>query len=354
MKEKAADIRAQLLVSIISLLAIVTATYLVLEPFVQAMAWATILVLASWPIYRRLSNLMPGKPKASAFAMTLLLALLLVAAVAPILVALVSELDSATTAVKAELQRDEPRVPKVISELPYIGRAIEDRVLSLWQNKRQALSMLSDYQEPLVNFFTTLAKGVLSSLFTLSMCIFIAFFLFLNGPELARQFRVIGRRLGGDRFDRLVAASRETVKGAVYGVLLTALVQGVLAGVGYVVAGAPVPVLLGFFTMVMSLIPFGTPFVYLPVAVIVVANGAPALHGLLLAAWGICVVSAMDNVLRPLFISQSTNMPIVLSFFGVIGGIIAFGLLGIILGPVVLAIALMLWREWAHVEPSAY
>ena len=102
--------------------------------------------------------------------------------------------------------------------------------------------------------------------------------------------------------------------------------------------------------MVMSLIPFGTPVVYLPVAVVVVANGAPLLHGILLAAWGICVVSAMDNILRPLFISQSTNMPIVLSFFGVIGGIIAFGLLGLILGPVVLAIALMLWREWAHVE----
>ena len=125
-----------------------------------------------------------------------------------------------------------------------------------------------------------------------------------------------------------------------------------LAGIGYAVAGAPVPVLLGFFTMVMSLIPFGTPVVYLPVAVIVVANGAPLLHGILLAAWGICVVSAMDNILRPLFISQSTNMPIVLSFFGVIGGIIAFGLLGIILGPVVLAIALMLWREWAQVEPT--
>ena len=348
MKEKASDLRAQLLVSMLSLSAIVAATYLVLEPFVQAMAWATILVLASWPIYRRLSSLLPGKPRASAFVMTLWLALLLAAAVAPILVALVTELDSATVAVKAELQRDELRVPKLVSDLPLVGKMIEDRLLSLWHNKRQALSMLSDYQEPLVDFFTTLAKGVLSSVFTLLMCLFIAFFLFLNGPELAHQFQVIGRKLGGDRFDRLVAASRETVKGAVYGVLLTALVQGVLAGIGYAVAGAPVPVLLGFFTMVMSLIPFGTPIVYLPVAVIVGANGAPLLHGILLAAWGICVVSAMDNILRPLFISQSTNMPIVLSFFGVIGGIIAFGLLGIILGPVVLAIALMLWREWAH------
>lgn len=333
-------------VSIILTLALVFGAFLVLEPFILPIAWAVVLVLATWPLYRRLSELWPGRPRRSAAVMTVSLALLLIALVAPILVSLSHEVDTLTVRLKEGAGSEPPVLPEAISALPYIGPIITDRFTLLWSSRGELVDTVGEYQEPLVKIATGVARGVFSSLFTLFMCLIVAFFLYENGPTLARQVRMSGEQIGGERFERLLDATRETISGAVYGVLLTAFAQGILAGIGYIAAGAPTPILLGFITMVMSLIPFGTPLVYIPVAIITVANGAPWIYGVLLIAWGVGVVSTSDNVIRPMFISASTNMPIIISFIGVVGGLVSFGLIGIILGPALLAIAMVLWRDW--------
>jgi predicted PurR-regulated permease PerM len=135
--------------------------------------------------------------------------------------------------------------------------------------------------------------------------------------------------------------------------LLTALAQGALAGIGFFVAGTPVPLLLAFCTVVASLIPFAPPIIYLGAAGALLAQGAPWWHAALLAAWGVGVVSSADNVIRPLFISQATQTPLLLVFFGVIGGLVAFGLIGVVIGPVILTIAMVLWKEWAQPDEPA-
>jgi predicted PurR-regulated permease PerM len=243
-------------------------------------------------------------------------------------------------------KKEEFVLPPQISGLPFVGPMIKEQCDLIWKNKAEVAKNLERYQEPIVAFATAAAKGIISTTTTFFLCLFVSFFFYRHGKELARQVNLAATKLGGERFLQLVAALKGTVKGAVYGVLMTAISQGVLAGIGYVIAGAPIPVLLSFVTMMASLIPFGTPFVYIPVSILIVVQGAPFLYGALLAAYGICVVSMADNVLRPLYISQATSMSVLLSFFGVIGGLVSFGFIGIIVGPAIVAVAHALWNEW--------
>jgi predicted PurR-regulated permease PerM len=120
----------------------------------------------------------------------------------------------------------------------------------------------------------------------------------------------------------------------------------VLAGIGYYVVGAPTPLLLGVLTLIVSFVPFGPPFVYIPVtAYLLFATELPWYHGVGLAIWGTIVVSTVDNILRPLFISQSTKLSTILVFIGVLGGVASFGLLGVFIGPALVAIAQLFWLE---------
>ena len=213
-------------------------------------------------------------------------------------------------------------------------------------NRHEFAASIAEYKKPIMALATAAAKGIFATGATFFLCLFVSFFFFRDGDELARQANTAATKLGGERFVKLLESTKMTIKGAVYGVLLTSLAQGILAGVGYLVAGAPVPILLSAVTMLASLIPFGTPLVYLPVSILIVVNGAPTLYGVLLAVYCLVVVSSADNVLRPFFISQATSMPVLLSFFGVLGGLVTFGLIGIIIGPSIVAVGHALWNDW--------
>jgi predicted PurR-regulated permease PerM len=128
-------------------------------------------------------------------------------------------------------------------------------------------------------------------------------------------------------------------------VVLTAFVQGVLAGAGYWAAGVRAPVLFGAFTALIALMPFGTPFVWGSLGAWLLYTGK-TLEGIGLLLWGTLVVSSVDNLIRPMVISSATHIPFLLVMFGVIGGLAAFGLIGMFLGPVVVAVLMAIWREW--------
>jgi predicted PurR-regulated permease PerM len=134
-------------------------------------------------------------------------------------------------------------------------------------------------------------------------------------------------------------------KAVVWGLVATALAQGLVAGLGYWWAGMHAPVLLGAITALIALIPFGTPFAWGTIAAWLLISG-DTVAGLGLIAWGVLVVSWVDNLVRPLVISNATRIPFLLVMFGVLGGLAAFGLVGLFLGPVVLAVLMAVWREW--------
>jgi predicted PurR-regulated permease PerM len=187
--------------------------------------------------------------------------------------------------------------------------------------------------------------GVGRNLAKMGFAVLALFFLYLSGEDLLRQVRLAARGLLGARVEGYVEAIGATTRAVVYGLVLTALAQGVMAGIGYAAVGFSAPLLLGALTVLTALIPFGTPFVWGSLALWLVLTGETG-KGLALFLWGAVVVSWVDNLVRPLVISSATRIPFLLVMFGVLGGVAAFGLIGLFLGPVVLAVALAVWREW--------
>jgi predicted PurR-regulated permease PerM len=337
--------RVRWLLSVTALAILLSGLYLVFRPFLVPLTWAAILVLTTWPLHRRLLRVFPDRPVLVAAAMTGFLALVLVAAVGPLVVALSSEAQSFAEALTVWVQRDELIIPESVLKIPLLGPQLKEHLFSHESDRAELMALVKEYQGSLFQIASVAARGILEGVVKVVLCLFTAFFIYLHGASLARQITSGMERLGGKRFGKILDAVRGTVRGAVYGVVVTALGQGILAGMGYWASGAPTPLLLGFATTVMSLIPFGTPLVYVPVAVYLMAQGS-MLAGILLLAWGIGVVSMVDNILRPFFISQATQMPILLVFMGVIGGVLNFGLLGIFVGPAIIAVAQVLWVEW--------
>ena len=190
------------------------------------------------------------------------------------------------------------------------------------------------------------AGGVGRNLLTLAMTLLTAFFFYRHGDELVAQVRRVLRRLGGEPVERALDLVGVTVRAVVYGVLVTALAQGCLAGLAYWVLGVSRAVLLGSLTAILALTPVGPPLVWLPVAIWLFSTG-PAWKGVALILWSVLVVGTVDNLLRPLLIGGEAQIPFLLLLFGVLGGAAAFGLLGLFLGPVVLAVLVALWRDWA-------
>ena len=149
----------------------------------------------------------------------------------------------------------------------------------------------------------------------------------------------------GDRTEGYVNAVGNTTRAVVYGIVLTAVVQGAVAGLGYWVAGLPAPATLAAVTVLIALIPFGTPVVWGSAGLWLLFTGQTT-AGIGLLLWGVLVVSWVDNIVRPMLLSRASNIPFILALFGVLGGLAAFGLVGLFLGPVILAVALAVWREW--------
>jgi predicted PurR-regulated permease PerM len=363
--------RDRRLIALAALAVLALGTYVVLSPFFVALAWAIILVLVTWPAFRLLRGPLKHRPGLAAGLMTLLLAVVIIVPVGFLIFKAVDELrvfvDRATTWWKA----DEPEIPKFIKDIPTVGTTVTELVASLKGTEKavagnvesraiehapprndhpKSLGETLDLQA-LLGFTKGVVGGTLGLVFKMAMCLFASYFLYRHGESLGGQLARVALHVGGPRYERLLQTVRTTVRAAVYGVLLTALAQGFLAGIGFFATGAPVPLLLALATVVASLIPFGPPFIYLGAAGAMLATpGVDWWRPAALAVWGAAIVSTADNVIRPLFISQATDTPILLVFMGVIGGIVAFGLIGVILGRVILTIAMVLWKEWAQAD----
>jgi len=190
-----------------------------------------------------------------------------------------------------------------------------------------------------------LAGGVGRNLAKFGLAVFALFFLYRHGVSVLAQIRGVATRWLGEAARGYIQAVGVTVRAVVFGIVLTALAQGILAGLGYWVVGLPAPALWGAITALVSLIPFVGPVVWIGLSLNLLANGETgAALGLFL--WGALVVSWVDNLIRPLVISGPTKIPFLLVFLGVLGGVHAFGLIGLFLGPALLAVSIGIWREW--------
>ena len=193
---------------------------------------------------------------------------------------------------------------------------------------------------------------MLAGLVQLALSVFIAFFFFRDGEAIIERARGALERLAGERGQRLAAVATLTVRGVVVGILGTALAQGVLMAIGLLLVGIKAAPLLGLVTFFLSPVPVGPPLVWIPAGLWLLQQGSIG-SGTFILLWGLLVVSTVDNILKPLIISRGSDLPFVLVLLGVLGGAVAFGFIGVFLGPVLLAVGAALVREWADSAPPA-
>ena len=195
----------------------------------------------------------------------------------------------------------------------------------------------------------TLLLGIASGVLQFLLALFIAFFFWVYGDRLGVFLKAIIRRIAGAYAERLIVVTGQVIRGTVYGLLGTAVVQGMLTAFGLWLTGVPRPVLLGAIAGFVSVLPIGAPMIWIPASLWLLSNGHTG-WAIFLAVYGVGAISGADSVIRPYFISRGAQLPFLLTVLGVLGGALAFGLLGVFLGPVLLGVAFTLVVEFARGE----
>ncbi len=325
--------------------------YAVLHRFLIPVAWAAILAYVTWPAYGRLRRLLVGQRTLSALLMTLLLSGAFVLPVVWLLSLMREEFPAAYKALTAQLAQGLPPLPAFLREIPYAGPWLESQLLQLTSDPSTVKLQIETWLKNSTDEITQLIGGLGRNVVKFGFALLTVFFFYRDGERIFGQLRRVLQRFLGVGVDHYLDAIGGTTKAVVYGLVLTALAQGLLAGVGYWGAGLATPALLGAVTALVALIPFGTPFVWGSIGVWLLLTGE-TWPGIGLLLWGALVVSWIDNLIRPLVISQATRIPFLIVMFGVLGGLAAFGLIGLFVGPVILAVVMAVWREWLEERAS--
>lgn len=388
-----ARFEAKLAVGALTLLLI--GCVLVMRPFMSALMWAAVLAFTLWPIQTRLVQWLKGRNTLAAGLMTGGITLVLVLPFLIIGLNLAGDVRALGVAVGKWVDKGPPSAPPWVEKLPVVGRQAKGLWMDFTNETAQVVALLRSEEASLATnapplppskavqtgtgsptgepqglgksrLAQALKRAISSAKSTLlaaslavgrglmevALSVFMAFFLLRDGGVIADRVSAGLGRIAGKRGGRLLTVAGNTVRGVVYGILGTALVQGVAAGVGFAIAGVPGAALLGLLTFFLSVVPAGPPLLWIPAAIWLYSQVGTG-WCIFMVIWGIGV-SSLDNVVKPWLISQGSNMPFVLIFCGVLGGALAFGVIGVFLGPTLLAVAYRLIDEWSHVpvEPT--
>ena len=316
-------------------------------PFIKPLVWALIIGVATIPYYRKIVRRIPHNPNCSAGLMILFITLCLVLPITALVVVIAQNstdwmkeseqlVRSLTSAKTSGFFSHIPLVNKVVALIDKIGIDLTGYAAKLAAGASQFL----------VDGATNAAKNLADLFFTLALALFTLFFIYRDGDGIiaAGVARLEDKQEAARYY---LSEIRSTTTAVVVGTLFTCFMQGALAGLGYYVAGTPLPILYGVLTGVAGLVPLiGTAVIWLPLVAFVAFGGA-YLHALLLAIWCLIVVIAVtDNVIRPLAIGATSNkIPTLAVVLGAVGGVMAIGLLGLILGPIIFALLSMVWRD---------
>ena len=333
--------------AVLSIGALIGTSIWIMRPFLVAMVWATMIVVATWPLMIALQRRLRGR---RAPAIALLAVVMLVVLVLPFWVAantFTQHSGDLGAWTKSLLQVTIPPPPAFVDAIPLIGPKMSE----IWQQAAtEGWQELSAHLQP---YLGKAARWLAAEVGTLGLVVFqsaltivIAVVLYANGEEAADSVRRFGRRLAGERGEHVVQLAGQTVRGVALGVVVTALAQSLLGGLGLAVAGIPLAGLLTMLMLFLCLAQIG-PFPVLIPAIVWLFWAGENVSGSVLLVWSI-VIGPVDNILRPVLIKKGADLPLVLIFAGVIGGLLSFGLLGLFVGPVVLAVSFRLLQEWVR------
>ncbi|MBL8860978.1 MAG: AI-2E family transporter YdiK [Planctomycetes bacterium] len=333
----------QILLSVLFLAGLVFLSLRVMGPFLPALVWASMTVIATWRLMLAVERRLWRKRWAAVIVMTIALLLVLIVPLSLAVGTIVTHVDEITGWVKSLQTGDLPAPPEWVARVPLVGQ----RVDGAWRQvlvEGDLAERVTPYLGDVVNWFIAQLGSLGSIVVHFLLTVVLAAILYAHGETAARAVNRFARRIGGEKGENAVTLAGQAIRGVALGVVVTAFAQAVLGGIGLAIVGVPFASLLTAIMFLLAIAQIGVA----PVLVGCVAwlywrgDGGWA-TGLLV--WTV-IVAALDNFLRPVLIRRGADLPLLLIFAGVIGGLVTFGLIGLFLGPVVLAVTYTLISAW--------
>ncbi len=324
---------------------LIAGSFWVLRPFLFGVAWAAMIVIATWPLMLATQARLWGK---RSLAVCVMMTVLLLVFVTPFVLSIgtiVANSDNIAGWFKSLANFTIPLPPERMEKLPLVGA----KFAAGWKkiaaaSQEELTARLSPYSGQMVSWLLAKLGGLGKMLVQVLLTLVISAILYLKGEAAATGMRRFARRVAGPQGENAARLAAEAIRAVALGVVVTAFVQAVFAGIGLAVAGMPYAPLLTALIFVLGIAQLGPAPVMVPTVIWFYWKGDPW-WGTAMLIWGI-FVGVMDNFLRPLLIKRGANLPLLLLFAGVLGGLIAFGVVGLFIGPVLLAVTYTLLVAW--------
>ncbi len=335
--------------AVLSMGMLIAASFWILSPFIIAIIWATVIVVATWPLLLGIQARLWGKRGLAVALMTVTLLLIIVGFFSLIVAGVVGQAAEISTLVKSLATYKPPPPPEWVVGIPLVGPKLVDR----WQQfaalgPQELSARLAPYARQAAGWLIATAGSIGMMIVQFLLTVTIAAIFYAKGEAVAAGICKFARRLAGQRGEEAAVLAAKAARGVALGVGVTAIMQAALGGIGLVITGVPAAALLTGVLFILCLAQIGPALVLVP-AVVWLFWKEGALWGGVLLVFSILAVT-LDNFVRPLLIKKGTDLPLIMIFTGVIGGLIAFGVIGLFVGPVVLAVTFTLLKAWISDE----
>ena len=323
-----------------------------LRPFLSALIWATMIVIPTWPLMLWFKERLGGRRGIAVVVMGLILSLVVLIPVGLAVKTIVEHTETITEWAHTAARLEIPAPPAWISEIPFVG----SRIATRWENlaisdRAEIAAKITPYLVMVARWFPAQLGNVGVIFIHLLLTMIISMILYWKGEIGAHAVRIFARRLAGEQGEQVTILAAQAIKAVAMGIVVTALVQSAVAGIGLGIAGMPQAVLLTALIFFLSIVQIGAGPVLIPTIIWLYWSGSTA-WGTFILIWSV-VVMGLDNFLRPFLIKKGADLPILLIFAGVIGGLMSFGIIGLFIGPVVLAVSYTLIKAWVGQLDSA-
>ncbi len=332
--------------AVILIAVLIASCFWIMRPFLYAIVWASMIVIATWPLLISLQSRLGGKRWPAVVIMTLLLLCILFIPLTLAVMMLIDKAQELYAFSQTPISNFRlPAAPVWVEKLPLVG----SKIVSLWNEygsleTARITEHISPYYEKILRWTVGQAENfgiiILNSLIT----IVISAILYVNGEDAANGICRFFRRIAGVQGENAAILAAKAIKGVALGIIVTAVIQSVLAYGGLLIAGVPGAVVLTAITFIVCVAQIGPTVVLVPVVIWLFYNDHTGWAWFMLA-WAV-TVATIDNIIRPMLIKKGADLPLLLIFAGVLGGLISFGILGLFIGPVMLAVTYTLAKEW--------
>jgi predicted PurR-regulated permease PerM len=321
---------------------------MVLYPFLSAMLFAGVLAIATWPIFERVRHAVGGNATLAATAMLVLIMVLVIIPITLLSAAAADQIPELVGLFKSWTQGG-LHSPEQLKKIPLIGERVFAQIEALLVDRAQLAALLQRAIEPAgrlaLAFVRVLGDGILQLL----LVAFIVFFYYRDGERITALTRRVMDRLSGHLSSEVLTIVAGTTRSVVIGIVGTAAAQGLVAFIGFLIAGVPGAFMLAVGTFVLSVVPMGPVLLWGAAAIWLYTQGETG-WAIFMVIWGAVVISSIDNFLKPILIARGSTLSLGMIFLGVLGGVLAFGFIGVILGPVLLALGFALGRAWMSAQ----